>query len=797
LPPQWVDVIQAHGLCAAHERSAAIDRAIRELAGRLAGPLDTDGSRVAIVGLSAYGRREPTPHGDIDVLFLHTDRLDQQVLTREVCYPLWEQHIRLEPLVRTIAECAADVRRSLAAAMSLLDARLITGDGALFAELERQTIEPLRRDRTGLRQRLRPDVEQRHMVHAAVTSSTAPDVVAGRGGLLDATVLRWLERHDNAESTAPAESQDTHRLETARDLLLAVVTVLEDTSGQRAQSLNTWSVDRVAEDLGYADPGAFMRSLRGHARWVAFEIDSAFAPIRQDRQLGPYLQLRRGRLVGTRIPPLEEAPNLGLRAANLAGFAPPAPELMRWASAAGATDGGDGTSPLEWDPAALEQLWLLLRAADWRSFEFLDVTRLLIRYFPELKRVWRAGGADQTLDTHSFQALRRLHAWTDSGDAFAERIWSPLRQRDWVYLAVVLHELTVEDATAAVERLSLSKETARSIGFVASEHGLIIEAAARRDPYDEDVLVELATRIRTRQRLRQLVLVGFAHELAVDNAFANSWRADLVRRLFSSLDALLRQGGEIGTRRSRSVEHHRQHIVAELQRQGLEELEPVVARLPRRYVLARSPAFAVRHLRLLRGEPLSDGEVRLQAHRRPRGGSGAWDVLIVARDRPGLLATFAGVLALRGASVLAADAATCSDGLVLDVFTVMSAYGLPLESTIWPQLRADLNAALQGRLPLQDLLGSPVSGVGVEVRIDNAESQVFSVVEVRAPDQVGLLYRIASALHALQLDIHHARITTPPEGALDVFYVWSLAGNKVDDADVTAQELARRLRGDG
>jgi [protein-PII] uridylyltransferase len=216
-------------------------------------------------------------------------------------------------------------------------------------------------------------------------------------------------------------------------------------------------------------------------------------------------------------------------------------------------------------------------------------------------------------------------------------------------------------------------------------------------------------------------------------------------------------------------------------------------------VLAHSPAFVVRHLRLLAGRPLADGEVRLTALR--HRGSAMWDLLIVARDRPGLLATFAGVLALRGASVLAADAATCSDGLVLDVFTVTSAYGLPLERTLWKPVAADLQAALEGRLPLEDLLGAPPAGAEngqqVSVRIDNAASQFFSLVEVRAPDRVGLLYRITSGLHALGLDIHHAKIATYADGALDVFYVWDLDGAKLDEqaAARVSHALTQRLGG--
>jgi [protein-PII] uridylyltransferase len=166
-----------------------------------------------------------------------------------------------------------------------------------------------------------------------------------------------------------------------------------------------------------------------------------------------------------------------------------------------------------------------------------------------------------------------------------------------------------------------------------------------------------------------------------------------------------------------------------------------------------------------------------------------------------LLATVAGVLALRGTSVLAADAATCADGLVLDVFTVSGAYGEPLSSERWPDVAADLQAALEGRVPLRDLLGArpmePEEAEAIQVNVDNTASQFFSVVEVRAPDQVGLLYRITRALHELGLDIHHAKIATYPEGALDVFYVWDLSGEKLDAAaaDSTASNLAAWLRG--
>jgi len=97
------------GSSAARKRSDRVDSLLGELAARLSGPL-------ALVALGAYGRRELTPRSDAELLFLHAGQLTLAWVTEAVCYPLWEQAVRVEPSVRTLAECAADARRSWSAA---------------------------------------------------------------------------------------------------------------------------------------------------------------------------------------------------------------------------------------------------------------------------------------------------------------------------------------------------------------------------------------------------------------------------------------------------------------------------------------------------------------------------------------------------------------------------------------------------------------------------------------------------------------------------------------------------------
>src|SRR5207302_4769405 len=152
-------------------------------------------------------------------------------------------------------------------------------------------------------------------------------------------------------------------------------------------------------------------------------------------------------------------------------------------------------------------------------------------------------------------------------------------------LCVLLHELSPEAAVAVGRRLGLPDDACETLEFVVANYRLIAETATRRDLNDEDLLLELATRIRTRQQLSLVFLVAVAHDLAAGPSAWTVWKADLMRQLFGQLEAALRQSKEVGPRRTRSLDQHRGRIVRELERRRMDALVPVVPRLPRRYVL--------------------------------------------------------------------------------------------------------------------------------------------------------------------------------------------------------------------
>jgi [protein-PII] uridylyltransferase len=169
-------------------------------------------------------------------------------------------------------------------------------------------------------------------------------------------------------------------------------------------------------------------------------------------------------------------------------------------------------------------------------------------------------------------------------------------------------------------------------------------------------------------------------------------------------------------------------------------------------------------------------------------------VVVAAPDRPGLLSAVAGALAIHGMDVRAANVSG-EDGVAVEVFTVEVPPG-PRPDTA--RLREDLADVLSDPTALGERLSargrayparrrSAAYVPGTDVRVDNDASESATVLEVRAPDEVGLLHRITRVLFESSLDVASARVSTLGELVVDAFYVREAIGTKVTDPDRLAQ----------
>jgi [protein-PII] uridylyltransferase len=211
-----------------------------------------------------------------------------------------------------------------------------------------------------------------------------------------------------------------------------------------------------------------------------------------------------------------------------------------------------------------------------------------------------------------------------------------------------------------------------------------------------------------------------------------------------------------------------------------------VAMVSDRYLAGTGIQRMAEHLRMLRR--LEEAPLATELFHHP--GLGSSDLVVVTRDVAGLFSLIAGTLAAHGINIISAQIHTRADGIAIDTFQVNDPVGEPVtEEARWRRMLEALRRVMRREETVEALLtrrktGRPqpetVPGPP-KVSIDNRLSDTRTVVEVKCPDRVGLLYAITRTLAAHGVDIGSARIATEIDHAFDTFYVSDRQGRRIED----------------
>jgi len=248
-----------------------------------------------------------------------------------------------------------------------------------------------------------------------------------------------------------------------------------------------------------------------------------------------------------------------------------------------------------------------------------------------------------------------------------------------------------------------------------------------------------------------------------------------------------------------------QAIAAELGSTA-EAVREHLALLSSRYAAAVTPRAVVRHTLMTAPSTAAEpepGSLRTRVTPgllEPDGVDGIDELDVVARDTPGMFAKVAGVLALHGGSIVAADAFARTDGVLVDTFRVQRPAGVT--GSWWARVEGDLVDAAVGRLAVRARVARKARAaasrpgrrpeVPTRIHFEPDPSGRSTVVEVHTLDRIGLLYAIAGAIAELELDIVVARIQTVGHEVTDVFYVRDRRDGPLDDDQIAELELAIR-----
>jgi len=294
-----------------------------------------------------------------------------------------------------------------------------------------------------------------------------------------------------------------------------------------------------------------------------------------------------------------------------------------------------------------------------------------------------------------------------------------------------------------------------------------VETATRRDLNDEKVVIQCARTIGNVERLKMLYLLTWGDSKATGPGAWSEWTANLVQELFfKSLHVLVK--GDLATSHASQNVRKTQSEVRNLMAGHIDDrdLEDLFEAMSPRYLLETGPHDIARHHAFVRRlkERLKNPQAPafiFEAREEP--GQGCWEVIFLAKDRPGLFSDITGVMALNKINILSAHIYTWRDGTAVDIFTVTSPLDPIHPGETWRRMKTDLKNAFTGKLSLEYRLSQKAAPCILsqrktpsrppKVMVNNESSDFFTLIEVFADDRVGLLYMITHTLFNLKLDI--------------------------------------------
>ncbi len=795
--------------------------------------------RLAVAAVGGYGRRELCPASDVDLLLLH-DRLEEPALeaaVRTIVYPLWDAGLTVGYAVRDRRE-AVGAADDLDSATATLHLRTVAGDVGIAQLARLELIRRLRRRPERFLGRLASADARRRARAGDAAEVLEPDLKRGAGGLRDVQSLLWasaaLVGSVGLEPLVPAGylgAADLPRLVRAERTVLATRVALQLVAG-RTDVLRLDLHDTVARRLGYEDrdeidlaPHRLLTDLYLAARTIDHVHRRAWALIDADMARG---RRRRGRptedvvdgfeLVDgvLRIPQDLDIDTPDLPHRLLGALADTGAVIDRGSAARLRRRAEGGPVAWGWTGRDLERVLSVL----WRGRIALPALAELddVGVFTALVPEWEVlRGRPQRSPYHRY-ALDR-HAWhaaAELGELVRREAWAAetleqVDDREGLLLGTLLHdvgkavgephsETGVPLARAIADRMGAGAGTIDLVGRLTRLHLLLPDAARKRDVADPALAREIAEVVGDRSTLACLHLLAVADGRATGPTAWSDWTATLLTSLITKVAAVLdeQHPDEVGDGAVVTAREAQQ--LAPGLGAGADAVREHLARLPSRYAAAVSPRAVVRHTLMAASRPgPTDVRTRVTPGEDvPAGTEGLDELDVVAIDHPGWFAKVAGVVALHGGSIVAADAFARSDGLAVDTFRVERPEGAG--GSWWARVEGDLSEAAAGRLAIRARVArkarseqrrlARLPDVATKVTTELDVSGRSTVVEVHTLDRIGVLYAIAAALAELALDIVVARVQTLGHEVVDVFYVRDADGRPLDDDHLAELELA-------
>ncbi|MFN4368311.1 MAG: [protein-PII] uridylyltransferase [Acinetobacter sp.] len=811
---------------------------------------ELDQTDLALFAVGGYGRREMLPYSDVDIMILSEDEInpEQEQLISTFISSLWDVgNFKPGISVRTINECVNQASSDLTVATTLIEARLIIGNENL-CKWPRRIVSRTWTDKTFFDAKM-DEQHKRYAQHNNTESNLEPDIKNAPGGIRDINQIGWIaKRHFRVNRIYDLvhlgfiSEFELGVLEEAESFLWEIRHHLHRLT-KRDENRLLFDYQRdIAAKFGYVREEAhhpnypieqFMKRYYRSAQQVstlnemllAYFNESVITPRlpqyeRQIEEINQNFKLVDGKLAVQHHKIFSENPNAILEIFYLLANRPEI-EGIRARTLRLLTLAGKRIDQDFRDNPVHQALFMAIIRSPHRLYDTMVAMKrygVLGNYIPAFGQILGLMQYDlfhiYTVDAHTLLLLRNLNRFKEPEFAkefpVVSSVFQRLTRRDIVYLAAIFHdiakgrggdhsELGASDAIKFCRSHGFTERESNLVAWLIQNHLMMSVTAQKKDISDPDVVKEFAEKMGDMEHLDYLYTLTVADINATNPKLWNTWRASLMRQLYTQARDVIRSGLGRPVDYQMLIEDTK-FAASELLVQdfSLDEVEKVWQELGDDYFLKETADEIAWHTRAI----LQHGDnpaplVLMRAHR--KYAQDAVQIFIYTQDQPNLFATTVAILDRMNLDVQDARIITATKAFSLDTYVVLDRFGTLLtdperEATVIEALKDALSHSdeypglMQRRIPRQ-LRHFDIENT-VDISINPALNQ--NMVEIATLDHPGLLAKIGGLFMMQGLDIHSAKIATLGERAEDIFFVTKKNGNPMTPEE--SAEFAAALK---
>ncbi len=804
----------------------------------------TSGERICLVATGGYGRGLLAPGSDIDLLILlpYKQTAWGESLLEFILYTLWDLGFKVGHATRTIKQCISTALEDYTIRTALLDSRFLCGHEELFEKFTDSFTQQVIKGRS--EEFIEAKLDERTERHKKSGSSryiVEPDVKEGKGGLRDLHTLNWLLDYTQrdvkvmqAKRNVELSSAEKATFARCEAFLWSARCHLHFLSKRPEERLSFDVQIPMAERMDYHERAGlraverFMKHYFLVARDVG-ELTRIICSALELKQLKqpPVLYRLFDKLRPSKSEPAFENDDFSIEHGRMnvkteQCFEQDPLNIIRLFYLTELNN-------VLLHPAALRLLQKSFHLIDDELREsreanelFLDILTtprgvenslrkmneagVLGRFIPDFGKIVCLMQFNMyhryTVDEHLIKTIGvlakiALGEYAEDHPLSAE-ILDSIENTRLLYVALLLHDIAKgrdqdhseaggEVARVLCPRFGLSRSETDIVVWLVENHLVMSHYAQNRDSSDPKTSADFAAIVKSRERLKLLLVLTVADIRGVGPGVWNGWKGELLRNLYYETEPVL-GGGHTRLDQKRRIEVIIDSLKESLEGWSSDERDQYVANHYDDYWLKTNQQHQLQHAALV--HRAIHKKLNIATKVVTDEFTEISELILYSQAHPRFLSQVAGACAAAGANIVGAQISTTRDGMALDNFYLQRQFEMEEdELRRGKRIAKTIGKLLRGETSLDKIMSSKmttkraIDAFTIEpiVTLDNKLSDKFTVIEIEALDRPGLLYDLTHELAELSLSVTSAHISTYGERAVDAFYVKDLLGEKIRD----------------